>query len=75
MAAVLIVAGALLVSVAAGLACGAALGPAFGLAAGMGVAGVLALWFGIDASRDVLLERVEGEPDQLAPTLNLLESR
>jgi hypothetical protein len=59
MAAVLIIAGALLVSVAAGLACGAALGPAFGLAAGMGVAGVLALWFGIDATRDVLPDRVK----------------
>jgi hypothetical protein len=51
-AAVLIAVGSLLLAVAAGLA----LGPAAGLA----VAGGLALWFGIDASKDVLPQQSRG---------------
>jgi hypothetical protein len=60
MAAVLILVGSLLLSAAAGLGAGVALGAQAGTAAGMAVAGALALWFGIDATRDVLSAEIKG---------------
>lgn len=59
MAAVLIIAGTLLVSVAAGL---------HDVSAGLAVAGLLALGFGVDAARDVLPQtatREEGARERL----------
>lgn len=50
MAAVLIIAGALLVAAGAGL---------IYVPAGLIVAGLLALWFGVDATRDVLPGRAK----------------
>lgn len=57
-AVVLIVAACLLLSIGAALAA-SPFGLAVAAGAGALVAGVLALWFGVDAARDVVVEQKE----------------